>query len=51
LSSNPGFPLSVDGRLVITVTAAVLVFSMLAGLLSIRRIARSDPAEAAQGIR
>ena len=49
LGSNPAFPLSVDGRLVLTVTIAVLVFSVLAGLLSIRRIARADPAQAAQG--
>jgi putative ABC transport system permease protein len=49
LGSNPAFPLSVDGGLVLTVTVAVLVFSVLAGLLSIRRIARADPASAAQG--
>jgi putative ABC transport system permease protein len=49
LGSNPAFPLSVDGALVVTVTVAVLVFSVLAGLLSIRRIARADPAQAAQG--
>jgi putative ABC transport system permease protein len=51
LGSNPAFPLSVDGWLVLTVTAAVLVFSVLAGVLSIRRIARADPATAAQGTR
>jgi putative ABC transport system permease protein len=50
LGANPAFPLSVDGDLVLTVTAAVLVFSVLAGMLSIRRIARADPAEAAQGV-
>lgn len=49
LGSNPAFPLSVDTRLVIVVTLAVLVFSVLAGLLSIRRIARIEPAAAAQG--
>ncbi|MBT8246673.1 MAG: ABC transporter permease [Acidimicrobiia bacterium] len=51
LGSNPAFPLSVDVRLVLTVTVAVLVFSVLSGLLSVRRIARADPAEAAQGTR
>jgi putative ABC transport system permease protein len=50
LGSNPAFPLSVDGGLVITVTGAVLVSSVLAGLLSVRRIARADPAEAARGV-
>jgi putative ABC transport system permease protein len=49
LGSNPAFPLSVDAGLVLSVTAAVLVSSSLAGLLSIRRIAKTDPAEAAQG--
>jgi putative ABC transport system permease protein len=49
LGSNPAFPLSVDVGLVLSVTAAVLVSSSLAGLLSIRRIAKTDPAEAAQG--
>ena len=49
LGSNPAFPLSVDTRLVVVVTLAVLVFSVLAGLLSIRRIARAEPAAAAQG--
>ena len=49
LGSNAAFPLSVNTGLVITVTIAVLGFSMLAGLLSIRRIARADPAEAAGG--
>ena len=49
LGSNPAFPLSVNVRLVLTVTIAVLVFSILAGLLSIRRIARAEPAQAAQG--
>ena len=50
LGANPAFPLAVDGGLVVTVTVSVLVFSVLAGLLSIRRIARADPAEAAQGV-
>jgi putative ABC transport system permease protein len=49
LGSNPAFPLSVEGGLVIAVTIAVLLSSILAGLLSIRRIARADPAEAARG--
>jgi putative ABC transport system permease protein len=49
LGATPAFPLSVDGGLVLTVTAAVLAFSALAGMLSIRRIARADPAEAAHG--
>ncbi len=49
LGSNPAFPLSVDTRLVLIVTFAVLVSSVLAGLLSIRRIARAEPAAAAQG--
>lgn len=51
LGSNPAFPLSVDGSLVLSVTSVVLLFSILAGLLSVQRIARSDPADAAQGIR
>ena len=49
LGSNPSFPLSVEAGLVLTVTLAVLVFSILAGLLSIRRIAKAEPAAAAQG--
>lgn len=49
LGSNRAFPLSLDGGLVVTVTIAVLVFSVLTGLLSIRRISRADPAQAAQG--
>ncbi len=49
LASNPAFPLSVDVSLVLSVTAAVLVSSILAGLLSIRRIAKTEPAQAAQG--
>ena len=50
LGSSPAFPLTVDGRLVIVVSVAVLGSSILAGLLSVRRIARADPADAAQGI-
>ena len=50
LGSNPAFPLAVDGRLVLIVSVAVLGSSILAGLLSVRRIARADPADAAQGI-
>ncbi len=50
LGSNPAFPLTVNGRLVLTVSLAVLGSSILAGLLSVRRIARADPADAAQGI-
>lgn len=50
LGSNPAFPLSVDGGLVVTVTGAVLVSSVLAGVVSIRRIVRADPADAAQGV-
>lgn len=50
LGSNPAFPLRVDGRLVITITLSVLVASVAVGLLSIRRIARADPADAAQGV-
>ena len=49
LGANAAVPLSVSTRMVITVTMAVLGSSMLAGLLSIRRIARADPAEAAGG--
>ncbi len=51
LGSNPAFPLSVDRGLVLSVAAIVLLVSIAAGLLSVRRIARADPAEAAQGIR
>lgn len=51
LGSNPAFPLSVDGRLVATITGVVMVFSILAVLLAMRRVARADPADAAQGIR
>ena len=44
--SSDAFPLRVDVRLVVTATAAVLVFSLLASLVSIRRIGRVDPIEA-----
>jgi putative ABC transport system permease protein len=43
---NTGLPVSLSPTLVIGTIAAVLVFSLLAGLLSIRRIARIDPATA-----
>ena len=49
LASNPAFPLSVDLSLVVSVTGAVLVSSILVGLFSIRRIAKVEPADAAQG--
>jgi putative ABC transport system permease protein len=51
LGSDPGFPISIDVGLVVSVTAAVLLSSIGTGVLSIRRIARADPADAAQGIR
>ena len=51
LGSSASFPLAVDATLVGVVTIAVLVFSVLAGLLSIRRIAKAEPAEAARGVR
>jgi putative ABC transport system permease protein len=50
LGSSASFPLTVDATLVGAITIAVLVFSVLAGLLSIRRIARVEPAEAARGV-
>lgn len=43
---NTGIPVSLDAQTVITTILAVLAFSLLAGLLSIRRIARIDPAAA-----
>lgn len=43
---NTGLPVSLSPTLVIGTVGAVLVFSLLAGLLSIRRIARIDPATA-----
>jgi len=50
LNSSPAFPLRVDPRLVVTASLAVLAFSLLASLVSVRRIARLDPVEAA-GVR
>lgn len=44
--SSDAFPLRVDFGLVVTATAAALVFSLLASLVSIRRIGRVDPVEA-----
>lgn len=43
---NTGLPVALSPTLVVGTIAAVLVFSLLAGLLSIRRIARIDPATA-----
>ena len=43
---NTGLPVNLDPSLIVGTVAAVLVFSLLAGLLSIRRIARIDPASA-----
>jgi ABC-type antimicrobial peptide transport system permease subunit len=40
---------SVDPVLVLTVTCSVLLGGLAAGLVSIRRIAAIDPAEAASG--
>jgi putative ABC transport system permease protein len=50
LRSSAAFPLRVDPRLVGTATLAVLTFSLVASLISVRRIARLDPVEAA-GVR
>ncbi len=44
---NSGIPVSLSPGLVIATVGAVLVFSLLAGLLSIRRISRIDPFTAA----
>ena len=44
---NSGIPVSLSPSLVLGVVAAVLVFSLLAGLLSIRRITKIDPFTAA----
>jgi ABC-type antimicrobial peptide transport system permease subunit len=44
---NSGIPVSLSPGLVIGTVAAVLVFSLLAGLLSIRRISKIDPFTAA----
>ena len=43
---NTGIPVQLDPVLIVTTVLAVLVFSLLAGLLSIRRISRIDPATA-----
>jgi putative ABC transport system permease protein len=43
---NTGLPVSLSPVLIAGTVAAVLAFSLLAGLLSIRRIARIDPATA-----
>lgn len=43
---NTGIPVRLDPVLIVTTVVAVLLFSLLAGLLSIRRIARIDPATA-----
>lgn len=44
---NTGIPVSLQPGLVIGTVLGVLVFSLLAGLLSVRRIARIDPFSAA----
>lgn len=43
---NTGLPVTVQPSLILGVVVSVLVFSLLAGALSIRRIARIDPASA-----
>jgi len=43
---NTGLPVSINVSTVIGTIVAVLVFSLLAGLLSVRRIMRIDPASA-----
>lgn len=43
---NTGIPVQLNPSLVITTVLAVLVFSLLAGALSIRRITKIDPATA-----
>ena len=43
---NTGIPVRLDPSGIVITVLAVLVFSLLAGLLSIRRIARIDPATA-----
>jgi putative ABC transport system permease protein len=43
---NTGIPVSIDPVTVTGTIAAVLIFSLLAGLLSIRRIVRIDPSAA-----
>lgn len=44
---NSGIPVSLSPSLVVGVVVSVLVFSLLAGLLSIRRVTKIDPATAA----
>jgi putative ABC transport system permease protein len=44
---DTGIPVSLSPGLVIGTVVSVLVFSLLAGLLSVRRIARIDPFSAA----
>jgi putative ABC transport system permease protein len=44
---NSGIPVTLSPVLVIGTVAAVLVFSLIAGLLSIRRISKIDPFTAA----
>ena len=44
---NSGIPVSLSPGLVISTVLAVLVFSLVAGLLSIRRISKIDPFTAA----
>ena len=43
---NTGLPVTIEPGLIIGVVLSVWIFSLLAGLLSIRRIARIDPASA-----
>ena len=50
LNSSAAFPIGVDTRLVVTATVAVLACSLAVSLMSVRRIARLDPVEAA-GVR
>lgn len=47
-TSSASFPLSVDFALVLESTLAILAMAMVAGAFSLRRVARLDPAEAAQ---
>jgi putative ABC transport system permease protein len=49
-NSSTSFPLRVDLPLVVTATVAVLAFSLAAALVSVRRIAKLDPLDAA-GVR
>ena len=45
-SLNTGLPVNLNVATIITTVLAVLVFSLLSGLLSVRRIVRLDPATA-----